>query len=198
MTMDDATISGGLADVGTIAHEPTTPIDVALPGPAIDSLPIGPTVSDPNGFLNDHIIVASVPSTTVEATVTKTRKPRTPKAVKRGRGRPNVYVGALLALIVAMIRSCHNVSLVRACLTSSNSGKSDFKSMRQSLATACGLPVLSKPLTISLPMLGKYAADAGIEMPKGRPSFAVQESQLNKLKKFVDKKTNKQPAADAA
>jgi hypothetical protein len=111
-----------------------------------------------------------------------------PVPAKKGRGRPNVYTGKLLDLMVAMIKACENSSLVRAVLTSPNKGKSEYTTMRKSLADSCEMLQLSAPMTISLPMLGKYAAEAGIVMTKGRPSFDSQAKQLQKLNAFVERK----------
>lgn len=180
-----------LADTATQAIDPTIVTSVPL---------VSPTVVDPTPEVAATPItlapVADAPVIAIAADKPKReRKPRTPKVEKRGRGRPNVYTGALLTLIIQMVRACHNVSLVRAVLTSK--GKGEYTQWRKSLATSCEQPAFDKPMTISLPMLGKYAADAEIEMPKGRPSFDEQAKQVARLKSFVDSKAKK-AAAKAA
>lgn len=174
-----------LADTITQAIDPTIVTSVPLVAPTV----VDPTPEvSPVAIVNDTVVTQSDKPKTA-------RKPRTPKVEKRGRGRPNVYTGALLTLILQMVRACHNVSLVRAVLTSK--GKGEYTQWRKSLATACNQPMFDKPMTISLPMLGKYAAEAGIEMPKGRPSFIDQEKQVAKLRRFVETKTGKKDAVAA-
>ncbi len=211
--MDDATISGSVLDsslgnvgTGLDSIPVSTPLTTAIVA-AAPVLPIGGTVgSEP---INPVVSVASVatPSTSKGKKGKGKGKTRTPKMEKRGRGRPNVYVGAILQLMLSMIRACHNSSLVRSVLTGlANPGKEltadqkrTYKTWRLGLAKACDLPVLTKPLTISLPMLGKYAAEAGIEMPLGKPSFATKAKQEAKLEQFINKKIGKKATtADAA
>ena len=143
------------------------------------------------------------PVTTVAEKPKRERRQRAPKVEeKRGRGRPNVYVGPLLALMIAMVKACHNSSLVRSVLTGlgtagkplTNEQKRTYKGWRTSLAESTGLDALKKPMTISLPMLGKYAKDAGVEMPLGKPSFLEAEKQIEKLGKFIEQKAKKASA----
>lgn len=139
------------------------------------------TSNDSVGTLNPTLDTPTINvSTEVAETARKPRAPRTPKVVERGRGRPNVYVGDVLKLMIAMIRCCLNCSLVREVLTAS--GRSEHVAARKALGFA-------KPMTISLPMLGKYAKDAGVELPKGRPTFAAVEKQKQKLTTFITKRT---------
>lgn len=109
-------------------------------------------------------VVASepvAPVVTPEAPVSKPKRARKPKAeakpvkakkpakveVKRGRGRPVVFKGNEKRHIVSVIR------------------KHGLTAGRQVLA--------KEKISISLPTLGKFAAEAGIELHRGRPSKAA-------------------------
>lgn len=206
--MENATISGsvdsGLGNVGVLD---TIPTSVSLPLAAAAVIAPVTTDSLPIGTVEPIISPVVTAAPTGKSKGKGKSKTRTPKVEKRGRGRPNVYVGAILQLMLSMMRACHNASLVQTVLTGKGQNgveltpeqKRTYKAWRLGLSKACDLPVLQKPLTISKPMLGKYAAAAGIEMPKGRPSFAEQANQHTKLEKFVNKKTGKKAeVADAA
>jgi transposase len=66
---------------------------------------------------------------------------------KRGRGRPVVFKGHEKRHILAVIRK-HGLTNGRAVLA-------------------------KEKVSISLPTLGKFAAEAGIELSRGRPSMAA-------------------------
>lgn len=117
-------------------------------------------------------VVASQPEAVVnvpvapEAPVSKPKRVRKPKAeakpvkakktakakagkveVKRGRGRPIVFKGNEKKHIVSVIRK-HGLTKGRAKLA-------------------------EEQINISLPTLGKFAAEAGIELHRGRPAKAA-------------------------
>lgn len=111
---------------------------------------------------NDAAPVANEPvAVTPETPVSKPKRTRKPKAeakpvkakrtakveVKRGRGRPIVFKGNEKRHIVSVIRK-HGLT--------------------------AGREVLAKEkINISLPTMGKFAAEAGIELHRGRPSKAA-------------------------
>lgn len=182
--MTDCALNGSLvSDVAVVSDVVSTPVvqDVVL-GAVVQDVVLTNTVAE----------VLPLPEVVIPVVaVTKTRKPRAPKQVIRGRGRPNVYVGDTLKLIVALCRCCLNVSLVREVLTSSSKKQAEQVAQRKSLG-------FEKPSTISLPMLGKYAKEAGIELPKGRPSFKTEAKQKKQLAAYIAKRTAKTAEKTAA
>ena len=184
--MTDCALNGSLvSDVAVVSDVVSTPVvqDVVL-GAVVQDVVLTNTVAEVLPLPE----VAEVVLPVVEV-VTKTRKP--PKQVIRGRGRPNVYVGDTLKLIVALCRCCLNVSLVREVLTRSGKKQAEQVAQRKSLG-------FEKPSTISLPMLGKYAKEAGIELPKGRPSFKTEAKQKKQLAAYIAKRTAKTAEKTAA
>jgi len=96
----------------------------------------------------------TAPVTEAPVKAKRTRKPASAKAkskpkvaVKRGRGRPIVFKGNEKRHIVSVIRK-HGLTKGREILA-------------------------GEKVSISLPTLGKFAAEAGIELHRGRPSKAA-------------------------
>ncbi len=77
--------------------------------------------------------------------------------VKRGRGRPTVFKGYLAAKIVNVVKE-HGLSGGREYLATVGVQTKPFG------------PV--KPVSISLPTLGKLAKAGGVELQRGRPKAA--------------------------
>lgn len=108
-------------------------------------------------------VVADVGSTEpVTTTESKPKRARKPKAEKaKGKGRPPVFVGDVRKGIVKLIRKHKNATRVREILNATKR-HADLVALRE----AAGL---TEKVSISMPTLLKIAADAGIELHRGRP-----------------------------
>lgn len=124
--------------------------------PATEPVAVEPTVTEPvvsNEPVNVEPVVAE-PAKPKRKRAKAKAKPAKAKAkskpakvaVKRGRGRPAVFTGNVKRHIVAVIRK-HGLTGGRVVLAEEGT-------------------------SISLPTLGKFAAEAGIELHRGRPKAA--------------------------
>jgi hypothetical protein len=122
--------------------------------PATETVAVEPVVS------NEPVIASNEPVAVEPVVVQPVEQPAKPKrnrkakskakpakvSVKRGRGRPAVFTGNTKRHIVSVIRK-HGLTGGRVVLAEEGT-------------------------SISLPTLGKFAAEAGIELHRGRPKAA--------------------------
>lgn len=80
-----------------------------------------------------------------------------------GRGRPAVYVGAVVTHIVSLVKR-HNATNARAIL---NAGP------RNAIRALRNLELVPKALGISMPTILKFVHAKGVELPLGRPAKAA-------------------------
>jgi len=101
---------------------------------------------------------------------------------KRGRGRPALYTGNQKRHIVSLIRQ-HGLTGAMARLQADPKASPEqfdgepaeckaAAADERALAKERNLNVVPAPLTITLPTLGKFAAEAGIELKRGRRAAA--------------------------
>ena len=99
--------------------------------------------------------------------------------VKRGRGRPAIYTGALEAMIVGMIAVC-GLTNARKVLNSSGAVRAQAEKKFGVSATYVDgdQMVRPKPLGISMVTLQKLGAKHGIELHRGRPKKEVKPQKI--------------------
>lgn len=117
--------------------------------PATEPVAVEPTVTEPvvsNEPVNVEPVVAEPAKPKRKRAKAKAKSKPAKVAVKRGRGRPAVFTGNVKRHIVAVIRK-HGLTGGRVVLAEEGT-------------------------SISLPTLGKFAAEAGIELHRGRPKAA--------------------------
>lgn len=85
------------------------------------------------------------------------------KSTKRGPGRPSVYTGNVKKHIVGLIRK-YGATGARNILNA-ESGTEEYSLRNTNL--------IPDALGISLPTLGKFAAEAGVVLHRGRPVGSV-------------------------
>jgi len=89
------------------------------------------------------------------------------KAKKLRLGRPAVYTGNVKKHIVGLVRR-HGATGARAILNAGGRSKP-----AQELIAKRNSNLIPKPLGISMPTLLKFAAEAGVELFRGRPKAAA-------------------------
>ena len=90
------------------------------------------------------------------------------KNAKRGPGRPSVYTGNVKKHIVGLIRK-YGATGARNILNA-EAGTEDYALRNSNL--------IPDALGISLPTLGKFAKEAGVELHRGRPVGSVASEEV--------------------
>ena len=88
------------------------------------------------------------------------------KSEKRGRGRPKLYTGALLAHIVALITAL-GLTKTRKLLNSAGAVRNAFQ---KKFGVTVDKAVVKKPLGISMVTLCHIGQEAGVQLKRGRPA----------------------------
>lgn len=127
---------------------------------------------------------AKKPAKKVEKKVAPKKAPKkTKKAAKvskpakaeksRSPGRPAVYTGALEKYITDTLKKVKSLTYTRIFFNAKTGTKA---------AAGRNATLVPKALGISIPTLRKFAEKAGLEFPKGRPSFESLEKAAKKSK----------------